>query len=213
MAGEFTITAVNDWRAGVHVDLSRALRVSMDVWRRDGLQATKHMLILMAQSAAAMTPSAKRNRTVMHDARLNGAKYVEVYNGGKGPTRVHQFRFSSLLKGKDRLEGTWENAKKVGYAGLARRSWMWGLSSIAGDVPGYKGRGSYKPMRGVARSYTLNQGKVVGHVLENRLSYLMKIIPPNYARIAESNAVSKLLKQAEMKMVRTFEQSIGRRAA
>jgi hypothetical protein len=38
-------------------------------------------------------------------------------------------------------------------------------------------------------------------------------MPAGYQAAAEQKAVNKLMKQAEMKMVRAFEREVGRRAA
>ncbi|MFH1603761.1 MAG: hypothetical protein ABIH03_07625, partial [Pseudomonadota bacterium] len=108
--------------------------------------------------------------------------------------------------------GTFEGAREIRGRGLAKRSWMWGLSAIKGDVAGYRGAGAArKPLLGVARAYTVGRGDVQGYVLENHLSYMLKIIPPGYEAICARKATNLIMKRAEMKMVKDFERSVGRR--
>ena len=121
-------------------------------------------------------------------------------------------RYKWMAKG-DELK--WERMQTIYNRGLAKRSWMWGLSALQGDVEGYTGRGAAaKPMAGVARAWTVGNGReVVGHVMENRLGYLERILPGGWLATVEQKATNLIMKRAEMKMVREFERSIGRRAA
>jgi len=199
MPQEFTIRAVNDWRGEMRTDLSRALRVSMDVWNRDGEQATKHMLIVMAQSARASTPQAKKRRKVLRDER---GQYVEIYRNGEArKTYRWMFEGSSPMR-----RGTWEGVRNIPSRGLAKRSWMWGLSRVGG-----KGD-KRKPIAGTSVVAQLRRGRrAVGWQKTNRLGYIDDIMPSGYQRIAESKAVNKVMKQAETRMVRAYERKVGRR--
>jgi hypothetical protein len=190
MANDFTIRAVNNWRATMHAEYSHALRVSMDVWGREADQATKHMLILMAQSARAMTPQAPARRKVQQDG---SGRYVEKYNKAGELVKRYQWQFS-----QPGARGTWEGAQKIGNRGLAKRSWLWGLA---------KG----KPIAGTSEVGRIQSGaRVVGWQKINRLDYIDAIMPAGYQQAADQKAISKLMKQAEMKMVRAYERSIGR---
>lgn len=208
----------------MHSQLSIALRVSRDVWGRNAMQATKHMLIVMAQSMGAMTKQSPKRRPVKTD---NHGSYVERWKNGtvrKDYKWMHseerQAAQISSMKAtwgkvyKSRLLGSWESAQAIRNRGLAKRSWLWGLSSIKGDVAGFTGAGSHRPpIAGVVQAHSINAQGVIGHILTNRLSYINATIPPNYQQIAESKAINKVMKQAEMKMVREFEREIGRVAA
>ena len=92
---------------------------------------------------------------------------------------------------------------------------MWGLSGIRGDVAGYVGAGAArKAIPGVSVGSEVRSGsQVVGHMITNRLGYLEKILPSGWLQAVEQKAVNKVMKQAEMKMVKEFERDIGRRAA
>ena len=190
MASDFTIRAVNNWRAAVHTDMATAARVSMDVWRREGTEATKHLLILMAQSAAAMTKQAQRRRKVQSDKH---GEYVEILRQSGEASKRYRWQYS-----KPDARGTWEGAQTIRNRGLARRSWMWGFG---------KGH-ALSNVTVVDRVHS--GGKSVGYQLTNRLGYIDTIMPPGYQAAAEQKAINKLMKQAEMKMVRAYEREINR---
>ena len=198
MANDFTIRAVNDWRGAVHVDLARALRVSQDVWRRDAENATKHMLIVMAQSARAMTPQARKNRKVQRDEH---GEYVEVVKSG-----VASKRYRWMFSGADpKVRGTWEGAKSIRYRGLAKRSWMWGLSKAGGKE-------TSKAIPGTSEVGKVSTGgRVVGWFKRDSLSYIDKIMPSGWLAAVEQKAINRVMKQAETRMVRQFEREVGRR--
>jgi hypothetical protein len=206
VASEFSIRAVNDWRAAVHTDLSTALRVSRDVFGRNAAQATKHMIIVMAQSARALTKEAAKTRPVIHDEYNRPFVWILHQSGDAGKL----YKWQAEQRGAD----GWERAQRIGNRGLAKRSWMWGLSQIKGDVAGYTGRGAAgKPIPGVARSYEVRSGRdTVGYVMENRLGYLERILPAGWLATVEQKAVNLVMKRAEMKMVQEFAREIGKRA-
>jgi hypothetical protein len=205
VASEFSIRALNDWRAAVHIDLATALQVSRDVFHRTAAQATKHAIILMGQSARALTKQAKARRPIEHEK--GKAPFVTVYTQ-RGNYRVHKWQAEQ--RGAD----GWERVRRIGRRGLAKRSWMWGLSQIKGDVEGFAGAGAAgRPIPGVTRTYEVKSGRdTVGHVMENRLGYLERILPGGWLATVEQKAVNLIMKRAEMKMVQDFAREIGKRA-
>lgn len=193
MASDFTIRAINNWRAEVHTSMATAARVSMEVWHREGTEATRILLAYMAQSARAMTKQAKERRPI----QLDGNKeFVEVLRQSGEATRRYKWQYK-----QDGARGTWEGAQTIRNRGMAKRSWMWGF-----------GKGHALSGVTVVDRVT-SGGKSVGYQLTNRLGYIDAIMPPGYQVAAEQKAVNKLMKQAEMKMVRAFEREVGRRAA
>jgi hypothetical protein len=165
----------------------------MEVWRREGTEATKHLLILMAQSARAMTPQAKARRPVQRDGNK---EFVEVLRQSGEATRLYKWQYA-----QDGVRGTWEGAQTIRNRGMAKRSWMWGF-------------GKQHPLQNVAVVERLHNGaRVVGYQLTNRLGYIDRIMPAGYQAAAEQKAVNKLMKQAEDKMVKAFEREVGRRGA
>ena len=216
MASDFTIRAVNDWRGAVHTSMATAARVSMEVWRREGTEATKHLLILMAQSARAMTPQSKQYRPVQHDKH---GDYVEVWSHGKA-SKIYKWmtKKSDADVQRDYARGRamgrsdaraarmaaapdWGRVQTIRNRGMAKRSWMWGF-------------GKQHPLQNVAVVERLHNGaRVVGYQLTNRLGYIDRIMPAGYQAAAEQKAVNKLMKQAEDKMVKAFEREVGRRGA
>ena len=190
MASDFVIRAINDWRAEVHSSMATAARVSMEVWRREGTEATRILLAYMAQSARAMTPQAKSRRKVETDEH---GQHVVVMRQAGEPVKRYKWQY-----GRPDSKGTWEGAQTIRNRGMARRSWMWGF-------------GKDKPMAGVAVVDRIGMGgKVVGYQLTNRLGYIDKIMPSGYQAMAEQKAINKLMKQAELKMTRAYEREIGR---
>lgn len=198
MASDFSIRAVNDWRREVHTDLNRALRVSMDVWHKDAENACKRMLILMAQSARALTPQAKMRRRVERD---KSGQYVEVLRQGRESAKRYKWQYD-----REDSRGTWEGAQQIRNRGLARRSWLWGLQRA-----GAKGS-ERKPIPGTSLVDRIRKGRLtVGWFKENRLKYIEKIMPAGWLQTVERKAVNRVMKQAETKMVREFERRVGRK--
>jgi hypothetical protein len=147
----------------------------------------------MAQSARAMTKQAKERRPI----QLDGNKeFVEVLRQSGEATRRYKWQYE-----QDGARGTWEGAQTIRNRGMAKRSWMWGF-------------GKEHPMKMVTVvDRVTSGGRSVGYQLTNRLGYIDKIMPAGYQAAAEQKAVNKLMKQAEMKMVKAFEREVGRRAA
>lgn len=205
-----TMRALGEWDKEVGVPLQTALAVSMEMSGKTGEQAVARCMIMMAQSARAMTSTAKKNRTVLFDERLHGSQYVEIYSQIKGhkPTRLYKFACGSLANAKDKRALSWDLARKIGNAGMARRSWFWGLRNL----PGAPYQMGGKPYRGVARLITL-QGRgemAFGLVLENRLSYILQTIPANYEEMAWRSAGIRIMQDAARKIEKQYMQQLQR---
>jgi len=207
MAGAVSLKMIGEWDKKIGVPLRDALHVSMDVMGRTGEQACMHALILMAQSARAITAKAKPRREVKMDMRLPGkaGEYVEVWNqGGSSATRLHRWKFSDGAHPRDRIEGTWENARKIGNAGLAKRSWMWGLAKLK---PMHTG----KAIPGTSRVYTVTGETVNGYIKENRLGYILKAMPAGWEGDVGRAATNKIMAQARLKMENQWKSAMRRR--
>ena len=208
MAGAVSIRMIGNWDKQVGVPLRDALAVSMDVCGRTGEEACRHAIILMAQSARALTKQSKMNRPVLRDPGMGNAEFVEVWNQKKRePSKLHRFRFSEKMNARDRVPGTWENARKIGNRGLGKRSWMWGLGKIGG-------RSGSKPIQGASKLYSIRSEKVSGYIKENRLSYITAAMPSGWEREVELRVGNKIMAQARQKMERAFAREVraGRRA-
>jgi len=191
MASDWTIRAINDWRATMQVQLSTALRVAEDVWRKGTEETTKRLLILMAESAKAITPQARKNRKIHRDD--HNRPYVEWYLGDGTVQRIYKWQCD---KPESRM--TWERAKNISRRGLAKRSWLWGLK--------YAMR---KPIEGTYDVQKLALGRrVVGWQKINKLRYIDKIMPAGYEATAARAASNKLMHLAEAKLVADFEKSL-----
>lgn len=191
-----SIQMVGDWDKQIKMRLSDALRVSMDVFERTGEEALKHGIILMAKTAAAMTPKSKKNRRVQRNNA--GAQFVEVFNQGSAkPNRIYKFQYQTKDR-KWRLSGTWEDAKRIANQGLAKRSWMWGLGSLGASV-------ASAPIHGTSKVTSLKSGPVRGYIKENRLSYISDIMPVGWEGAVESSVVNQIFGHARRKMAQYWK--------
>lgn len=197
MADATSIQIIGDWQRQMDVPLKQALLVGKDVFRRSGPKAVKQAVVWMAQSASKITPRAKKNRKVERDGSNGG--YVNTYaKNSRKPVRVyqHQFRPTSPRP----LEGTWEAAKKVASAGMAKRSWLWGLT---------KGRG-----RGPSGTSSVSGFKIgtdrVGYVKRNKLDYILKIMPTGWLGSVTRKATNRILGAAANRMKRDHAKGIER---
>jgi len=196
MAGLVSLKVIGNWDKQIGVPLRDALAVSMDITGRSGEQASKHALIVMAQSARAITKQARKNRKQLRDEH---GKYVENWHNGT-MSKLYEWAFSD--DNPDRVEGTWENARKVGSRGLAKLSWMWGLNRLGAKKTG-------KPISGTSRVYTIKSEKVNGYIKENRLSYITKILPAGWEMEVMRRAGNKIMAQARNKLQRQWRKAMN----
>lgn len=205
MPSAVTLQTVGDWQRGVATTMQQAVAVSADVSGRTGEEACKHCIILMAQSARADARKSQLRRQVLYDMRLHGAEYVEVWNQGKRePSRLYRWRFSDAASAKDRIPGTWNDAKKIGNRGLAGRSWMWGLRSLG------KSAGAGRAIPNVAHVFPIKSETSAGYILTNRLSYIDKAMAPGWEARVSTAATNKLMKQSAMRIERQWEARVRR---
>jgi hypothetical protein len=204
------LQVLGDWRADVKTGLANALYVSVDICGRTGVEACKHALILMAESARARTKQAAEKRPIQ---RLDiwGAggdrkkpitqEYIEVYNqASRVPTRLFKFHFDN--PSKYNLRGTFDSARIIAHRGLAKRSWTWDLNRIGGTSEG-------RPIAGASRLYTLMTEKICGYVKENRLNYIQTIMPGGWEQAVQEAAGNKIMKQAQIKLQNEWASKLG----
>lgn len=205
MAEAVTYKIIGNWREGIKQPLDAILYVSQDVMKRTGEEACRHAMLLMIQSASKLTKVAKKNRQVFRDAGKD--QYVKVFNSRSQEINVYRFQFDPDAKSKGwHIDGTWENAKKIGNAGLARRAWFWGAKSVGASTTG-KGR----PINGTSRFVKVSTPSTVGYIKENRLDYILKTMPAGWESLVSQAAANKIMKQAEMKVSRQFTRAIQRK--
>ena len=188
MSGE--LKPVGNWKAQTGKLLNDALRASVEISGRNGENACRHAIILMAQSARLMTPQAKKNRKIQRSA--DKRPYLSKSDKGGRKRRWYL---------PDRKREPEEYAEKLAKwrpikgRGLAKRSWMWGLKRLKGS-PMAKG----KPLSGVAYSEKILGSQACGYVLTNSLSYLLKIMPPGWQATVARKAEHRIMKQAGRKL-------------
>ena len=196
-----TLTALGDWRGKVNVTMQRALGVSIDVMGRTGEEACKHALILMAQSAAVITTRAKAKRPVLRDVAKD--QYVQAYVQGRTePVEIYKFQFGEEAKRRGYgIPGTWENAKKIGNRGLAKRSWRWGLAQFGLA-------GASRAIPGASQVFNVRGGNSFGYGKTNALSYIIKTLPASWANEVSARAANKIMGQAAQRIKRQFKSAV-----
>jgi hypothetical protein len=211
--GAFTIKAVGEWDKQVGVPLQTALRVIIENTKKTGEQAVANCIVMMAQAARKMTPKAKANRKVLKGGASGKLDYIEVYQQGVGGApgklgKVWKYQFSPRASANFRLNGTWEQAKRVENSGMAQRSWFWGLRGL----PGAPMTG--RPYKGVAKLLTLRGtgDMVTGMIRENRIAFMTRILPPGYeAQIVRSvgnKVMGQYAKKIEREAARDLERQV-----
>ena len=197
-AGPVSLKILGDWKKQVAVPVRDFLAVSMEIGGRTGEQACRHALILMAQSARALTKTARKNRKVQKDEH---GSYVENWTRGKQDfQKLYKWMFEGSEQ--ERVPGTWENARKVGNAGLAKRSWMWGLAKLK---PMHTG----KAIKGTSRVYSITQAKANGYIKENRLDYILDAMPAGWESMVQATAGNKIMAQARGKLEAKWRREMG----
>jgi hypothetical protein len=196
--GVIGLRAVNNWEQVVGLRLRQALAASIQIIGRTGYEACKHAIILMAQSARAITKKAPKNRVIEYDPQLG--PFVRTFNKGRETGKIFKWAFNSTSAS---LKGTWEKARLIANTGLAKRSLMWGLAKLG------KPAGS-KPIPGVAYLNEILGEKKCGIILTNRLSYVQKAMPPGWELIVQEKAGNKIMRQAAMKLKRKWQSEVRR---
>lgn len=201
MNADVAVQQVGDWNKQVGVSLQTAVDVSMAITGRNAFEACKHAIIVMAQSARALTKQSSITRKIGKDER---GEYILDERGvalGREARKWYlwMFKQGNMLAGKDP-----KNFLKIRNRGLAKRSWMWGLA----DLPGNRQAGS-TPMPGIASLQTIARPDAVGFILDNRLNYMDKAIPAGWEAVVETKAGNKIMAQARDKMMREWRQAVG----
>jgi len=198
---------VGDWRAKMHTSLGWAIVVSQDVFGRSAGEACKHAVILMAQSARAITPIAKERRAILNDDR---GEYVERWRQGwSNAQKIHKWMFSKVHDSKGNIiqvknftgssmdDAGWAKAQIIRNHGLAKRAWMWGLTSWGGTEE----RGA---IPGVSAVFFNQTAMKVEAIKQNKLNYINRIMPGGWENDVATKATNKIMAQAARKMERLF---------
>ena len=198
MPGKTTLQMIGNWDKEIGVSLQNALAVSRDVIGDTGEKACRRAIVEMAKAAKALTPKAKKNRKVLDDPMFG--PYVENYRqGNHRAQKLFRWNFGD---GPNQIHGTWEDAKKIGNQGLAKRSWLWGLSKIGGKADS-------APIRGTSRLRTIRGETVNGYIKENMLSYIQRAMPHGWERMVELKAGNRIMGFARNKLMRKWSREVG----
>ena len=195
-----TLQTIGNWKKEVGVPLRDALFAYMDVTGKNGERACRKAIVEMAKSAGALATKARKNRRVKHDEH---GKYVDVYPTRSSiPRKLYEWAFSE--DNPDRINGTWEDAKRIGNQGLAKRSWLWGLQRL-GAKP------KSRAIAGTSRIITLLRDNVAGYIKINKLSYIVKAMPAGWETTVIRNAGNRIIGEARRKLERRQRSAMLRR--
>jgi hypothetical protein len=208
MASGASLQAIGNWDKEVGVGLSTALSVAMDISGKTGEKACRQALVFMAQSASSprhnVTGASKKNRPTKRDEH---GPYVENYRRGHtGFQKLYKWMFEddNANRQEGMIPGSFKNARVIGNRGLARRSWMWGLSRLGGKSKGAAIRGTY-------RVSSLRGETVNGYLKENKLDYIIKALKPGWERMVERLASNRIMAQARNKLESKWRRRVGAR--
>ena len=206
MASGASLQTIGNWEKEIGVGLSAALGVSMDISGKTGEKACRQALVFMAQSAGSprnkLTKAAKKNRPIEQDEH---GQYVRNYRQGKpGFQKLYKWMFKDDNENRQEglIDGSFKNARIIGYRGLAQRSWMWGLSRLGG-----KSKGSGIP--GTFRVSSLRGETINGYIKENKLDYITKAMVPGWERAVELLAGNKIMGIAKTKLENKWRRAMG----
>ncbi len=191
MADAPTFKIVGDWSKTGTVGVRDAMTVSQQVFGRTAVEAVRHAVIMMAKAARSLTPKAKKLRRINRSSGLKGWENIEIW--AQGRTRpFFLYKWMTEANGAQYrwCHGKWDDLKKIKRAGLAKRSWMWGLGE------GYGGGASYT-------SFFRAGQNSVGFVKVNKLSYIQKIMAQqnaNWQQAVTVQALNKLMGYARDKL-------------
>lgn len=201
MSNAFTLKVIGEWDKEIGIPLQTAMKVSMETLNKTGLEALGRCIVMMAQAVRKMTPKSGKLRTVIKEVKDGLGPYVNVWSQKTDNRvgRIYQWQFSQ--DNPNRLDGTWEQAKKIANSGMAQRSWFWGLRGLPG-APAFQG----KPYPGIAKLLKLRGSgdETAGYILENRLAYMTKILPSDYEAQAVRSVGNKTLADAARRMEQNF---------
>ena len=201
MASGASLKIIGDWKKEIGVPLKDALAVSMDVTGKTGERACRDVLIGMAQSARKIANKSKKNRKIQRDEH---GQYVENWRRGKTQfQKLYKWMFDPENV-QEFVGGSWENARRIGNQGLAKRSWMWGLARLKPIKTG-------KAIRGASKVIALKTPNANGYIKENRLDYILKsgVMPGGWENIVQTRAGNRIMAQARNKLESKWRREMG----
>lgn len=199
-----TLQTIGNWNSEIGVPLKRAISTTMGVMNRTAENTTRQAIILMAQSARAMTPQAPKNRKIMTSEK--GQKYVETYTKRTGSTPLRIY-LPSRRKQPAEYASAIASVRPIHLRTLAKASWFWALNKVGKKT---SGDGKLKDKFNSVRGGKIKSQTAVGYWIENRLGYITKILPANWAAEVERKAGNRMMAQAEKKLERDFKRQMDK---
>ncbi len=187
-----------DWGKTVDERFSKALQASVYVMKRSLKEAVKHAIILMVQSAAKLTPKARKLREVKREGNV---EYVEKNRKDSSVQKIYKWMFKRANNRYD-MEA-WRKARRIRNAGLASRSWKWGLKYL-GQIS------DSKEMPNIIEVSEIKGDKVFGIVMKNTLRYIQKIMPAGWLKAVEAKTANRIIAQVEKKIARDAGREVQR---
>ncbi len=188
-----------NWKVQVDTLLKDALTASTEIVGRNGAEATRHAIILMAQSAKKMTPQSKKNRKLQYAKNRRPFLWRYDKRGGKHRKYLPRRKDDPGLYASELAK--W---RVIRGRGIGKRSWMWGLKGLKGAPKGQK----KKPISGVAHLRRILGAKASGFILTNELSYILKVMPAGWQASVVRKAANRILAQAKLKIEKQWKKTL-----
>jgi hypothetical protein len=99
------------------------------------------------------------------------------------------------------IKGTWEEAKRIGNRGLAKRSWLWGLAAFGVNVDS-------TPIPGTSKVYAIRGELVNGYIKEVKLNYILKAMPQGWEALVQLSAGNRIMGMARDKLLREWKVAV-----
>lgn len=221
-----SVQTVGNWRSEVGVPLEEAIRTSMAVMGRTAEDSTKQAIVLMSQSARAITPKAKARRVQMQSttfgpylidwrgafARQGASRniYKMWFEPSYSPDSLADEQAKRLVVALRTSGSTYEEQRRIKMAGMAKDSWLWGIKKLTKSTASTK---FTDLKRVVTAGKTITKGKEYGHWVNNRVSYIVSILPSGWERLVELAAGNKMMAQARKRLEQDFKSSMARASA
>lgn len=195
-----TLIPVGNWERAVERPLDRVLGYTMQATKKTRDEVTVWAVVLMAQSAARLTPISKTRRKIERNPTFGD--FIPVWKKGR---EVPVF-LGSRKSNPENYEKTKNMVSPIRLRGMARASWMWGISKLGKPTAAQR----FVDRKGVVSGHKVEELGYRGHEITNRLSYISKIMPAGWQKTAEQKAVARMTFIAERGLTRDLNASIRR---
>lgn len=201
--------------------LQAVLTRSVQEIRRSAPEACKHAVIVMAGSAAKATPKGKALRPARDNPLfrhlLRKSQYKKLGQAGKDLRPYFKLTGFKLRQPPNQPKSLYANQRraitKIRRVGTAKSSWAWGLRKLnkaaaaqQREIPGVTTVENW--MHG-----NLQNGGSAGTLMDNRLSYVEKIMGSGWHDRVLAASLNLIEKNMELTLLKRAKRAMERAAA